>query len=42
MQPWSIDLAGRFEEHRFESEVLKANPLGDPHVRPLWVYLPPG
>jgi Putative esterase len=42
MQPWSIDLAGRFEEHRFDSEVLKANPLGDPHIRPLWVYLPPG
>ena len=27
---------------RFESEVLKNNPLGDPHVRDLFVYLPPG
>ena len=25
-----------------ESEALQGNPLGDPHVRPLWVYLPPG
>ena len=42
MQPWSYDLAGRFDEHAFDSEVLKDNPLGDPHVRPLWVYVPPG
>jgi hypothetical protein len=42
MEPWSYELAGRVEEHAFESEVLKGNPLGDPHVRPLWVYLPPG
>jgi len=42
MQPWSYELAGRFDEHQFESEVLKDNPLGDPHVRPLWVYVPPG
>jgi S-formylglutathione hydrolase FrmB len=42
MEPWSYDLAGRFDEHAFESEVLKDNPLGDPHVRPLWVYVPPG
>jgi len=41
MQPWSYDLAGRFDEHAFDSEVLKDNPLGDPHVRPLWVYVPP-
>jgi len=26
---------------RHESTVLKGNPLGDPHVRDLWVYLPP-
>jgi putative esterase len=25
-----------------ESELLRGNPLGDPHVRPLWVYVPPG
>src|SRR5204863_4217209 len=42
MEPWSIDWAGRFEEHAFASEVLRDNPLGDPHERPLWVYLPPG
>jgi S-formylglutathione hydrolase FrmB len=42
MEPWSYDLAGRFDEHAFESEVLKGNPLGDPNVRPLWVYVPPG
>jgi S-formylglutathione hydrolase FrmB len=27
---------------RHESEVLKSNPLGDPHVRDIYVYLPPG
>jgi len=42
MEPWSYDFSGRLEEHSFESELLKGNPLGDPHVRPLWVYLPPG
>jgi hypothetical protein len=42
MLPWSIELAGRFDEVEFDSEVLKGNPLGDPHVRPLWVYVPPG
>jgi hypothetical protein len=42
VEPWSYELVGRVEEHAFESEVLKGNPLGDPHVRPLWVYLPPG
>ena len=24
------------------SEALRGNPLGDPHERPLWVYVPPG
>ena len=42
MEPWSHELRGRFEETVFESEALRGNPLGDPHVRPLWVYLPPG
>ena len=42
MQPWSYEFAGRLDEHAFESTVLEGNPLGDPHVRPLWVYLPPG
>jgi S-formylglutathione hydrolase FrmB len=34
--------AGRFDEHVFDSRVLRDNPLGDPHERPLWVYVPPG
>jgi S-formylglutathione hydrolase FrmB len=42
MEPWSTDFAGRLDEHSLESEVLKGNALGDPHVRPLWVYTPPG
>ena len=42
MEPWSFEPAGRFEETTFESEALRGNPLGDPHVRPIWVYLPPG
>ncbi len=42
MLPWSAELAGRLEEHVIESELLRGNPLGDPHERPLLVYLPPG
>lgn len=42
MQPWSIEPQGRFEEHVIDSALLRGNPLGDPHQRPLWVYLPPG
>ncbi|MEV6285761.1 alpha/beta hydrolase-fold protein [Kribbella sp. NPDC051770] len=42
MLPWRAELAGRFEESPFESDLLKGNPLGDPHVRPVLVYLPPG
>ena len=41
-KPWSIEFAGRVDELEIESEVLRDNPLGDPAVRPLWVYLPPG
>jgi Putative esterase len=40
--PWSADLAGVINEHVIVSEQLRANPLGDPHERPLWVYTPPG
>jgi S-formylglutathione hydrolase FrmB len=40
--PWSADLAGRIDEHVISSELLRGNPLGDPHDRPLLVYLPPG
>jgi Putative esterase len=42
MLPWSLDYAGRLDEHVFSSEVLKDNALGDPPERPLWVYVPPG
>lgn len=42
MEPWASQPQGRFEEHVVESEVLRGNPLGDPHRRPLWIYLPPG
>jgi S-formylglutathione hydrolase FrmB len=40
--PWSASFAGRLDEHAFASTALRGNPLGDPHVRPLWVYVPPG
>jgi S-formylglutathione hydrolase FrmB len=42
MLPWSVEFAGRLDEHSFPSEVLKENALEDPHIRPLWVYVPPG
>jgi S-formylglutathione hydrolase FrmB len=42
VRPWSYELAGRFDEHVFTSEALRGNPLGDPHERPLWVYVPAG
>jgi S-formylglutathione hydrolase FrmB len=40
--PWRREPTGRFDEHVIESEALRGNPLGDPHARPLWVYVPPG
>src|ERR1700684_4658554 len=42
MHPGSAELAGQIEEHVLASALLAGNPLGDPHERPLWVYLPPG
>ena len=42
MLPCKDELAGRLEERTIVSEQLRGNPLGDPHERPLWVYLPPG
>jgi S-formylglutathione hydrolase FrmB len=42
MLPWSADLSGRIDEQTIVSDLLKDNPLGDPHERPVWVYLPPG
>ncbi|RKS79738.1 putative esterase [Actinomadura pelletieri DSM 43383] len=42
MPLWPADFAGRIDEHTIASELLRDNPLGDPHERPLWVYTPPG
>jgi S-formylglutathione hydrolase FrmB len=40
--PWSAELAGALNEDLIVSELLRGNPLGDPHERPLLVYTPPG
>jgi hypothetical protein len=40
--PWSAELAGALNEDVIVSELLRGNPLGDPHERPLLVYTPPG
>ena len=42
MEPWSRTFVGRIDKLEIDSEVLRGNALGDPHVRPLWVYVPPG
>jgi hypothetical protein len=42
VKPWRVEPQGRFEQQTVSSRVLEDNPLGDPHERPLWVYLPPG
>jgi S-formylglutathione hydrolase FrmB len=42
MLPWDADLAGRLERTTIDSRLLRGNPLGDPHERPVMVYLPPG
>jgi S-formylglutathione hydrolase FrmB len=42
MLPWGAQLAGRLDQRTITSELLRGNPLGDPHERPLWVYVPPG
>lgn len=34
--------AGRWQALSFESEALQGNPLGDPAVRPVYVWTPPG
>ena len=34
-------LKGKVVVHRFESSVLKSNPLNDPHIRDVVIYLPP-
>jgi hypothetical protein len=42
MKPWSKTFAGRVEEHTITSELLRGNRRGDPHERPIYVYVPPG
>jgi S-formylglutathione hydrolase FrmB len=42
MLPWDTELAGRLERAVIDSKLLRDNRLGDPHERPIWVYLPPG
>lgn len=42
MLPWSAELNGRIDQRVIDSELLRGNPLGDPHRRPVLVYLPPG
>ena len=41
MLPWASELNGSVDEVTLNSELLRGNPLGDPHVRPVWVHLPP-
>ena len=40
--PWERPFAGALDSLVVESELLAANPLGDPARRPLYVYRPPG
>jgi S-formylglutathione hydrolase FrmB len=42
MFPSKARFAGQFIELEVASTALEGNPLGDPSVRPLWVYVPPG
>lgn len=42
MYPWSREVAGRLDERVLNSRALAADPLGDPHRRPIWIYTPPG
>ena len=40
--PWGHAWKGRLDDLAIDSQALTGNPLGDPHVRPLYVYTPPG
>jgi enterochelin esterase-like enzyme len=42
MLPWSAEYKGRLDQTTYTSELLRGNPLGDPHERPVLVYVPPG
>jgi S-formylglutathione hydrolase FrmB len=39
--PWDCPLAGSLDQLVVHSELLEGNPLGDPALRPLYVYRPP-
>jgi hypothetical protein len=40
--PWEEPLNGRLDKLVVESEILAGNPLGDPTLRPLYIYASPG
>ena len=40
--PWERPMHGTLDRLVVESDVLTGNPLGDPEIRPLYVYRPPG
>ena len=42
MKPWSVEYQGRIDELELESDALRGNPLGDPNVRPVWIWTPSG
>jgi S-formylglutathione hydrolase FrmB len=42
VQPWSRTFSGRLDRLEIDSAALRDNALGDPSVRPIWVYTPPG
>jgi hypothetical protein len=42
VKPWSAEYQGRIDELELESDALRGNPLGDPNVRPVWVWTPSG
>src|SRR2546427_10697167 len=42
MQRWSRQLDERLDAHTPERAPMGVNRRGDLHVRPLWVYAPPG
>jgi S-formylglutathione hydrolase FrmB len=41
-RPWERELRGRLDRLVIDSEILESNPLGDPHRRPLYIYVSPG
>jgi hypothetical protein len=42
LPPWLYEPKGRYDEHLFESQVLKGNPLGDPLAAPYGSIFRPG